>query len=158
MGCSPDYVYHLYNTVPGFIDLSQTTCLTAHDDHILFQVLHVERLEHYGSLVSASSVSVRSGVFYQDDQAIVLSHPRTCAVVSHHLMVYNIRYLKGPISGQTSWMGISRSFSPLQRPTKALIVCWEMARSTLGDGEVHDITINSSNIDCLPPCPVAYAR
>ena len=76
--------------MPGFIDLSQTTCLTAHDYHKLFQVMHVERLEHYDSLVSASSVSVRSGVFFQNDQAIVLSHPRKCAVVSHHLMVYNI--------------------------------------------------------------------
>ena len=76
--------------MPGFIDLSQTACLTAHDDHKLFQVVHVERLEHYDALVIASSVSVRSGVCYQYDQAIVLSHPRKCAVVSHHLMVYNI--------------------------------------------------------------------
>ena len=66
--------------MPVFIDLSQIACLTTHADHTLFQVLHLERLEHYDSLVSASSVSVRCGVFYQDDQAIVLSHPGKCAV------------------------------------------------------------------------------
>ena len=50
----------------------------SHDNHTSFQLLHVERLEHDGSLVSASSVSLRLGVVCQDAQAIVLPHPRKC--------------------------------------------------------------------------------
>ena len=44
------------------IDLSQTKCLTTHDNHKSFQLMHVEWLEHDGSMVSASSVSVSLGV------------------------------------------------------------------------------------------------
>ena len=72
----------------GFNDLSQKKSVTTHENQKSFQLLHVERLKHNGPLVSASSVSVRPGVVCQDAQAIVLSHPIKCDVVSHHLMAY----------------------------------------------------------------------
>ena len=68
-------------TMPGFIDLSQTTSFTIHDDHKSFPLLHMERLEHDVSLVSASNVSVNPGVFCQYAQAVFLPRPRKCDVV-----------------------------------------------------------------------------
>ena len=73
-------LYHLYKSVSGFIAPSQTIPLNTHDNPNSFQLLHVERLEHGGSLVSVSSDSVRPGVFCQDAQSIILPHPRKCDV------------------------------------------------------------------------------
>ena len=58
----------------------------------------------------------------------------------------NVRYLKGPISEQISWMGISRSFFPSTEthPKLCQSKCWDTSY-----GEDHDVTINISNIDCM---------
>ena len=80
-------------------------------------------LKHDGALVSASSVSVSPGVFCQDAPAVVLPHPRKCEIVSHPVMAWksgNAIDREGPRSEQISWMGISRSFFPLPKPTQQL--------------------------------------
>ena len=86
----------------------------------------------YGSLVSASSVSVRPGVFCQGAQAIVLPHPRKCAVVSHHLMVYigNVRYLKGPRLGADIMDGNIAEFFHTSETHPTLVEAY-MARTTI---------------------------
>ena len=81
------------------------------------------RLKHDGALVSANSVSVSPGVFCQDAPAVFLPHPRKCEIVSHPVMAWksgNAIDREGPRSEQMSWMGISRSFSPLTKPTQQL--------------------------------------
>ena len=78
---------------------------------------------HDGALVSASSVSVSPGVFCQDAPAVCLPHPRKCEIVSHPVMAWksgNAIDREGSRSEQISWMGISRSFSPLPKPTQQL--------------------------------------
>ena len=107
------------------------------------------RLKHDGALVCASSVSVSPGVFCQDAQAVFFPHPRKCDVVSHPVMAWksgNATDREGPRSEQISWMGISRRFFPLPKPTQNFTrpKCWEEAY-----GKDHDITINCSNICCL---------
>ena len=96
------------------------------------------RLKHDGALVSASSVSVSPGVFGQDAQAVFLPHPRKCDVVSHPVMAWksgNATDREGPRSEQISWMGISRSVSPLPKPTQSStrpsVVKKRMARATI---------------------------
>ena len=81
------------------------------------------RLKHDDALVSASSVSVSPGVFCQDAPAVFLPHPRKCEIVSHPVMAWksgNAIDREGPRSEQISWMGISRSFFPLPKPTQQL--------------------------------------
>ena len=104
------------------------------------------RLKHDGALVSASSVSASPGVFCQDAPAVFLPHPRKCEIVSHPVMVWksgNAIDREGPRSEQISWMGISRSFFPLPKPTQQLYQtkCCEEAYD-----KDHDITSNCSNI------------
>ena len=88
-----------------------------------FCVWRDPRLKHDGALVSASSVSASPGVFCQDAPAAFLPHLRKCDIVSHPVVAWksgNAIDREGSRSEQISWMGISRSFFPLPKPTQQL--------------------------------------
>ena len=126
VGCSPE----------SFLPLVNIRCLaslTLAKPHPLLYVITTNRssfcmwrdprLKHDGALVSASSVSVSPGVFCQDAPDAFLPHPRKCEIVSHPVMAWksgNVIDQEGPILEQISWMGISRSFFPLPKPTQQL--------------------------------------
>ena len=116
------------------------------------------RLKHDGALVSASSVSVSPGVFCQDAQAVFFPHPRKCDVVSHPVMAWksgNATDREGPRSEQISWMGISRSFFPLPKPTQS------STRQSVGKKRMARTTISLSTVLTYAvwcPCPDACAR
>ena len=123
-----------------------------------FSIWRDSRLKHDGALVSASSVSVSPGVFCQDAQAVFLPQPRKCDVVSHPVMAWksgNAIDLEGPRSEQISWMGISRRFFPLPKPTQSSsrpsVEKKRMARTT-----VSLSTVLTYAVWC--PCHDACAR
>ena len=157
VGCSPEY----------FLPLVTRRCLaslTLAKPHPLLYIITTNRssfcmwrdprLKH----ASASSVSVSPGVFCQDAQAVFLPNPRKCDVVSHRVMAWksdNATDLEGPRSEQISWMGISRSFFPLPKPTQ------RSTRPSVGKRPMARTTISLSTVLTYAvwcPCPDACAR
>ena len=115
VGCSPEYFSACKKTVPGFIDICQTTSSTIHYNDKSFQ------LTHDGALVSASSVSVSPGVFCQDAQAVFLPHPRKCYVVSYPVMAWKSPQI-GKVQDRSRYHGweYREAFSHSRSQPKAL--------------------------------------
>ena len=78
------------------------------------------RLSSWGWFVRATSVSVRSEMLCQADQAVFLPHPRKCDTVSQPVMAWKsgkARHVDGPNWAERVWIGMSRIFFPLPRHT-----------------------------------------